>query len=285
MTIVRLSIGLPGTIASWGIDYIKLDICIFTFAKDDKQENINGYEGWQVEGNLERAHAKWRKLLDESGRDIALEVTSGYRDWYPLYAQMGWTALGDIRKGGPFKHSGGGAIFDSEDPRSVMAIAETNNSLAEFAGNGYWNHPEMLVVGERHGLNVEEQRAHFALWCIMSLPLMLGNDPRTMTDEEVEIITNKKAIEVDQDPTEQGRRIIDYGDAEVWAKRLTSGVAVMLLNRGKEKSTAIPFDLSEIGLSGKRDVYDIWEKKSLGKSNGKVSLDVKPSACRFILID
>ena len=35
--------------------------------------------------------------------------------------------------------------------------------------------------GKVGGLTAAEQRTHFALWCMMASPLLLGNDPRTMT--------------------------------------------------------------------------------------------------------
>ena len=265
----------------WGLDFIKLDKCRFSFAKDDKQENINVKGGWAVQGNLENSYAKWRRLLDASGRDIVLSAAAyTYHDWYPKLTQMGRTT-GDIAN-----RKNGGAVFDgvTKTRKSVMTIVQLNNKVAAHAGNGYWNDPDMMVTGEQ-GLSLEEQKAHFALWCIMSSPLMLGNDPLAMTNDELEIITNKKAIAVNQDSTEQGTKIIDYGDTEVLAKNLESGdLAIMLLNRNKQNNKKISFDLAKVGQPSKRNVYDIWQKKSLGRFDEKVTLDVKPSACRFIII-
>ena len=115
---------------------------------------------------------------------------------------------------------------------SVMDVADDKQpDAAAFAGNGYWNDPDMMVTGNQ-GLTQEEQKAHFALWCVMSSPLMLGNDPRAMTQDEKDIILNKDAIAINQDPTEQGRRIKTDGDVEVWAKKLRGNrLAVLLLNR------------------------------------------------------
>lgn len=76
-----------------------------------------------------------------------------------------------------------------------QAINEENNKWATYAGNGYWNDPDMLATGEQ-GLTIDEQKVHFALWCIMSSPLMLGNDPRVMTTEEKDIILNELALPI-----------------------------------------------------------------------------------------
>jgi alpha-galactosidase len=35
--------------------------------------------------------------------------------------------------------------------------------------------------GKVGGLSEVEQRTHFALWCMMAAPLLLGNDPRKLT--------------------------------------------------------------------------------------------------------
>lgn len=45
--------------------------------------------------------------------------------------------------------------------------------MGKFAGKGYWKDLDMLVTGDQ-GLNFEQQKSHFALFCIMSSPLMLG---------------------------------------------------------------------------------------------------------------
>ncbi len=70
----------------------------------------------------------------------------------------------------------------------------------------------------------------------MSLPMILGNDPRIMTIEEKEIILNKDAITINQDPTQQGRRIKVEGDTEIWAKQLKDGkLAVLVLNKNNSE--------------------------------------------------
>ncbi|MCK5174123.1 MAG: glycoside hydrolase family 27 protein [Planctomycetes bacterium] len=265
----------------WGVDFIKLDKCRFVLPNDDQTVKGNFKKGWEVEGNIENSYAKWRKLLDKSGRDVVLSASAYmYYDWYPKLTQMGRTT-GDI-----VSRQSGGAVFDGPTTRhhSVMDIVEQNNEVAVHAGNGYWNDPDMMVTGDQ-GLTQEQQKAHFTLWCIMSSPLMLGNDPIAMSSDELDIITNERAIAVNQDPTEQGKRIIDNGNAEVWAKKLKNGdVAVMLLNRSKQSWRNVSFNLSRIGLSGERQIYDIWREKDIGTFDGEVTLRVQPTACRFVII-
>jgi alpha-galactosidase len=165
---------------------------------------------------------------------------------------------------------------------SVMEIAEINNQWARLAGNGYWNDPDMLITGE-HGLTNDEQKSHFALWCIMSAPLMLGNDPRNMNRAERDIVLNRDAIAIDQDPTEQGIRIIKDGGKEVWVKHLQDGnVAVLLLNRNQTNKQAISLDLETIGIGSPVRLRDIYANKDAGSADGTLSVDVEPRSSAFI---
>ena len=215
----------------WGLDFIKLDKCKFK-------------NGWD-EKTLQETYQKWHDLLSACGRKIVLSISAyTWRDWYPQTGQMARTT-GDIKA--RVSH---GAVFDDKKG-SVMKIADINNQSASHAGNGYWNDPDMLPLGNQ-GLTIDEQKISFALWCIMSSPLMLGNDPRNMSPEEKAILTNKMAISIDQDPTEQGRRIKTEGTTEIWAKNLAAGKkAVLLLNWDKEKSQDITVNLQDLGFSKK----------------------------------
>ena len=249
----------------WGLDFVKLDKCRMT-------------GGWQ-EDQLEATYANWRKLLSASGRPIVLSISAYvFRDWYPQVGQMARTT-GDIRA----RIHKGGAVFDGAK-LSVMDVAEENNQSASFAGHGYWNDPDMMVTGNQ-GLTQDEQKAHFALWCVMSSPLMLGNDPRVMTQDEKDIVLNRECIAVNQDPTEQGRRIRKDGDVEIWAKKLTNNrVAVLLLNRNAQTTRPITLAAKDIGLSGKLRVRDLFEKQDLGTLESPLTKETRPHACWFLLL-
>ncbi|MCE4563348.1 glycoside hydrolase family 27 protein [Maribellus sp. CM-23] len=249
----------------WGLDFVKLDKCKYA-------------DGWNEE-LLKQTYQKWQNLLAKSGRDIVLSISAYlWRDWYPEVGQMARTT-GDIKA-----RVSKGAVFDGI-PLSVMGVSETNNKSAEFAGNGYWNDPDMLATGEQ-GLTIEEQKVHFALWCIMSSPLILGNDPRNMTPEEKAIITNELAISVNQDPTEQGCLIKKEGQAEVWMKKLKNGNrAILLLNRDPEKVQTIEATFPMLGLKGKRKITDVYQEKSLGKKSETIKEEIQPQSGLFLLVD
>ncbi|MGY8718192.1 MAG: hypothetical protein ACKVI3_10475, partial [Verrucomicrobiia bacterium] len=182
----------------------------------------------------------------------------------------------------------GGAVFERETPQrnhiSVMQVADLNNAHAASAGNGYWNDPDMLVTGEQ-GLTDAEQEAHFALWCVMSSPLMLGNDPRSMTAFEQDLITNKVAIAINQDPTEQGRRIAKSGMAEIWVKNLSDNqLAILLLNRGTERMEDFQFDAGAMLSGSEFQVTDVFGKYSTN-FGGLLEAELGPRSSKFYLVD
>ena len=57
----------------------------------------------------------------------------------------------------------------------------------------------MLQVGNV-GLTVTESRSHFALWCFLAAPLLIGTDLHTASNETIAILGAAELIKVDQDP-------------------------------------------------------------------------------------
>jgi alpha-galactosidase len=184
------------------------------------------------------------------------------------------------------------AIF-SEDERgeipeyvfSVLGIADITNRYAKYAGPGYWNDPDMLVTGD-HGLSIDEQYSHFALWCIMSSPLFLGNDPRIMSEEEKRIIRNKEAIAINQDNTGEGRKIQNLSGVDIWKKDLHGdSKALLFVNRSSDQTINLTIDLNEFGISSIYSVYDVFEKDNYENPGHDVDISLRPHACTFIKVN
>lgn len=252
------------------VDYIKLDCCGCQRIPGTTPEEI---------------FTKWRKLLDETGTDIFLSGSAGFsikpetwKERVPYVFDMCRTT-GDIAC-----YAISEARFDGEGKNnSIMQIADINNKMASVAGNGYWNDPDMMVIGDP-ALTYEEQEAHMALWCIMTAPLILGNDPSNMGETERKLLFNEEAIAVDQDPTEQGSKIKVDGKIELWLKNLADGSkAVVLLNRDttiqKIKLAAVDMDMN-----GAFFARDIFKKEDLGAFDGFFQAEVAPHGVKFLKI-
>jgi hypothetical protein len=229
------------TYASWGVDYVKEDNC-----------NVTGDEKTQYQMMRDALHA--------TGRDIVLSICAWtYLPWMPETGQL-WRTTNDILN----------------TWTRIPEIVDGNADLAEFAGPGHWNDPDMLEVGNGK-LTPTEGRAHFSMWAIMAAPLLAGNDVASMSKETRDILIAPEIIEVDQDPLgRQGVRVRADGDLEVWSK-VQSGEAVRavaLFNRGAAAAD-IEVRWSEIGLQpGAATVRDLWGRADLGSFRDRYTANV-----------
>ena len=149
----------------------------------------------------------------------------------------------------------------------IVHLYDTTVDDYASAGPGNWNDPDMLEVGNGK-LSATENRAHFTLWCMMSAPLILGNDLRSMSDEVLQIVTTRALIEVDQDPLGKACKRLRKrrGGVDVLAKPMADGSAVVcFFNRAKSGKKA-KLDLSVlqsdayIGLAAqpRYDATELW---------------------------
>lgn len=161
---------------------------------------------------------------------------------------------------------------------SVLAIYETNVRLYKYACIGGYNDPDMLEVGNGK-LTIEENKAHFTLWCMMAAPLILGNDIRLflkadgtpdMDNPILKILTDKDLIAIDQDEKcAPCRRIKTTGICDILVKPLANGEAAVCFFNKAPKEMQMTTSLKSIanmafvGLPMSQDGYectDLWEK-------------------------
>jgi alpha-galactosidase len=241
--------------AAWNVDYLKYDWC-----------NTEGQDARE-------AYARMSRALQTTGRPIVFSICEWGSTqpwlWGPGIGHL-WRTTGDIQD-----------CWDCSQPWGGMGfthIIDLQAELYPYAGPGHWNDPDMLEVGNGK-MTTAEYRSHFSFWCLLSAPLMAGNDLRTMTVETKEILTNKEVIAVDQDPLGmQGHKVVDTGPTEVWMKPLSKGGrAVILFNRGS-MTAPISVAWETIGLSPafEAGVRDLWARKDLGKFKGRFTARVDP---------
>ena len=231
------------TFAAWGMDFIEMDYC----------NRPTGVTGRSV---YERMAAAIRK----TGRPMIFYICSQGSErpwtWAQDKAQL-WRTDDDIS-----------GVKNHVDWASVVKNFESNAAHAAFNAPNSWNDPDMIEVGNQ-GMTPEEAQSHFSMWVISAAPLWAGNDLATMNEADRAIYTNTEAIAIDQDPLGAGaEKVKEYGHGiEVWMKPLGSigsGVdAVMLLNLNAEPADA-SVQWSDLGLSGKVAVRDLWAHKDLG---------------------
>ncbi|WP_405434552.1 glycoside hydrolase family 27 protein [Micromonospora sp. NBC_00617] len=240
--------------ASWGIDYLKYDNC-----------------GDHLGRSAQQRYTAMRDALAATNRPILYSLCSwGQDSVWTWGAGVGnsWRTTGDI--GGNWN--------------SIMSILDQQVGKESYARPGAWNDPDMLEVG--NGPTDTESRAHFSLWALLNAPLLAGNDIRTMSAATRTILTNTDVIAVNQDwGGQQGRKISDSGDLEVWRKPMsTGGVATVLLNRGSG-TTTISTTASALGLgsAGAYTVRDLWSHTT-STSTGTISASVPGHGAAMFLV-
>ncbi len=80
---------------------------------------------------------------------------------------------------------------------SVANIIRQNMYLSAYCSPGHYNDMDMLEVGR--GMTDTEDQTHFAMWCIMSSPLLIGCDLTTASDKTLKLLGNEDLIAVNQD--------------------------------------------------------------------------------------
>ena len=79
-------------------------------------------------------------------------------------------------------------------------IIEENLYMSGYAAPGAYNDMDMLEVGRKY--TAVEDETHFATWCMMSSPLLIGCDMnvlRTKRSETLKLLKNADLIAIDQD--------------------------------------------------------------------------------------
>mmetsp|Transcript_22059 Transcript_22059/g.48745 ORF Transcript_22059/g.48745 Transcript_22059/m.48745 type:complete len:414 (-) Transcript_22059:93-1334(-) len=254
------------TFATWGVDYLKLDGC-----NNDRPGFVQGYAAMgaalQSCGRPITYSCSWPAYLgdDEMLKPFGAMIDAGcnlWRNWHDI--DCNWNSLSSI-----IDHWGDFGAF-----------------LQRFAGPGHWHDMDMLLIGNGC-ISHDEERTQMAIWSISASPLIMGNDLRKISAESKAILLNPDAIAVSQDSLGQmGIRLPSFNSSsptQVWARHLANGdVAVALYNKGSTAEAEISLSFSDVGLNGDVEVFDIWERKSLGKQQGSFKATVPLHGCAFL---
>jgi alpha-galactosidase len=244
--------------AAWGFDAVKVDFC---------GAGQEGFDPRPLYRRFARALARaenstHRRLLlnvcnfwvpgqiDGTRPSYANSAYDSYR-WAPAIAQS-WRTDTDIG----FSH----------DIQFVNVLRNLDHDAAHptAAGPGHWNDPDYL--GPELGMTSSQAQAQFSMWAIVAAPLMLGSDPRALSDATISMLENREVLAVDQDALGvQGTVVAEQGPGQVWSKPLAGGAfAVALLNRGSVPMR-ITTTASQVGVAAARRyvVRDLWAHRTV----------------------
>ncbi len=238
------------TFADYGVDFLKYDFCF-------RPATANG----------PLLYRRMGQALRTCGREILFSACNWGSDdvW-------SW-----VRSAGVHMYRSTGDIFDnyksftdimwSQTPESTVLdwhngtekLAKMVRAGGGSAANapGCWNDTDMLTVGMfgkgnvgTSGCSASEYRMQFSLWCMMSAPLMLGCDLRSIDAESLALIKNPGLLAIDQDP--EGRPMFlatrHWGRRCVFAKLLSGGDIALGFYNFDDNDASIPFYFQDIGL-------------------------------------
>lgn len=261
------------TFASWDVDFLKYDYC---FAPDDLDAAI-------------RRYTAMGKALQATGRPIMFS----FCEWGPRSPWL-WAR----KAGGHLWRVSFDVVDKWSSPRNnsnalgILTALDRMEGLENHAGPGGWNDPDMLIVGlhgkgamEGGGCTMTEYRTQFAMWCMLAAPLMLGCDLRNLAKEDLELISNRDLIGLDQDPLgKQAFRVQRDGCGEVWLKPLQGGkAAVAFLNRAEHPHT-LSATWKTLGLENRpAAVRDLWDQRELAVGDA-LSVELLPHETKVFML-
>ncbi|MBQ9415958.1 MAG: glycoside hydrolase family 27 protein [Clostridia bacterium] len=254
------------TFAEWGVDFLKYDFCNFPERAD-----------------CTLAYHTMSMALKASGRDILFSACQ-----WGHFEPWKW-----MRSIGVHMYRSTGDINDSYV--SIRDIAESQFQNLKFNASGCFNDPDMLVVGMYGKGNVgmgsaptdEEYRTHFALWCLMGVPLIIGGDVRKIDGFCRDLLLNRELIAIDQDPDCREPFLVGNrgGHRPVFLRHMADGTFVIGMFNLTDNRSRMPFLFPDAGLPWHSGVglelTDVFTGENLGIRRDDFSPVLEPHTCKL----
>lgn len=258
---------------AWGFEYLKMDGCNLPDGGEEVYHEVYG---------------RWHKILSESKEpvvfsDSAPAYFSGQANLTDWYTVMGWAQ----QYGQLARHSADIQTYpDGKSWGSMLYNYGQQVRLARYQKAGYFNDPDFLNV-DHPSYTLDEKKSHFALWCSFSAPLILSTDLTAITPEEVEYLTNKDLIAINQDRLVQQATLVSSDETfDTLSKSLENGDRVLtILNKGSAAAD-LTVSWERVGLSTKAlrrgndvSVKNLWtgEQSKVAVKAGGITAKAIPS--------
>ncbi|MBQ9309843.1 MAG: alpha-galactosidase [Bacteroidales bacterium] len=253
----------------WNFDFIKIDYCGAQRLKLEPKER----------------YTRIREVIDSvSDHAVALNICRWHFPgiWAAEIADS-WRISGDLLP----------------EWKSVRSVVEKNLYLSAYAGNGHYNDMDMLVVGyskkpcaiswtKYDELCLEEESAHFGMWCIMSSPLALGFDLAAMPEETFELITNPELIAINQDPLGLQAYVIQHeGESYALVKdviKLGGKQRALALYNPSDEPVDFDLPIEKLELEGKVRLRDLILREDLPDAEASIRMSVPAHSAKILSV-
>ena len=185
--------------------------------------------------------------------------------------------------------------------KSVRNIIAENLYLSAYASPGHFNDLDMLEVGQIKGavtsafgtsgdigLTRDEEVTHFGMWCILSSPLVLGNDVRIIQPETLKLVTNPYLVRMNQDPLGL-QAYVAARDGEAYTLVKDAGTRFgttryVALYNAEDAEHEFTVRAKTLDLGGKVALFDLVERTDAGTFENEIRVKVRPHASKFYLM-
>ncbi|XP_065845537.1 uncharacterized protein [Oscarella lobularis] len=244
------------TFADWGIDFVKADFC----------NTIKG------DNDPHKLYKEFSDALNATGRPILFNSC----EW-GLDKPWEWMA--------PIANTWRTGHDHADEWSNTASVIEINANLASYAGPGAWNDADFIMVGGEGctdfavghrcpGQTDTEYRTSFSLWVIMASQIIVATEIRNMSAFQKEVLLNKELLAVHQDRLRKAGQRVGFANCsqskvcQIWARNVTSGVAVALYNSDKVAHD-ITFSFATVGIHKTPvAIRDLWAHTDLGHFSG-----------------
>ena len=170
----------------------------------------------------------------------------------------------------------------------------------------------LRIRNDNDTVRIKQNEAHFGLWSIMSSPMIIGLNVTSISKVVYNIITNKYAIDINQNYLNNGGDEIIYfnisdsfrkeyikmkednnNQTQLFYKPMPKNIgdaAILYLNKNLTLNYTVSLQFNQLPLSMVNnnnelqcDCIDIWDNTTY-KATGINDLVLSPSSCKFILL-
>lgn len=250
--------------AAWGVDFIKCDdIC-----------NTNLYPHNPYSGRHEIEMLA--KAIQNCGREIVLSLSPGpaliEKAWhYETYANM-WRITDDFW----------------DDWKLLKDMFHRCELWQNHVSEGCYPDCDMLPVGhlgkgfggERQtNFSREEQKTMMTLWCLFGSPLMIGAELTKLDESTLELLTNRKVLEM-LTPDCRPRQLCLDDRKAIWKayNEKTGSRYVALFNLGEEEAE-LSVESEAAGIGSGDSLTELWTGEQAAVTGGVLRTKVPAHGC------
>lgn len=251
--------------AEWGVDLVKVD--------DIANTEFKPHDPYSARDEIEMI----RKAIDNCGRAMVLSLSPGpavINEAFHLSQNANmWRMTGDF--------------WDRWD--KLYAMFERCEKWAPYVKCGCWPDCDMLPLGkisktctclgdrDRYtNFTADEQKTMLTLWSVFRSPLILGGELRENRPEDLEIITNRDILEINQYSSDN-EQIFRRKEEAAWKCLDKDGNLVIALFNLSDDEREVSADIAQYSFEDTYKATELWTKEAASFS-GTVSAVLRAHA-------